>query len=116
MKRREMLTGLAASALTTFEMQGANDAHPYIELKIWRLHNSEENQPARVADYLGTGLGPALSRSGAKLIGVFSNVIGPDGPFYITLVQFDSLAAMQESLTKVDADDPYERELNKLGS
>ncbi len=116
MKRREMLTGLAASALTGFDVQAASSSNTYLELKIWRLHNTSENQPARVADYLESGLGPGLSRAGAKLIGAFSNVIGPDGPFYVTLAQFASMSAMQDALAKLDSDEQHRHELNKLAS
>lgn len=88
----------------------------FLELKTWRLHNSAEEQPPRLADYLESGLGPALSRAGAKLAGAFSNVIGPDGPYYVTLTQYASLAEMQEVLAKLAADEAHHSELQKLSS
>ena len=51
MKRRQMLAGLAASALGSAEVSGQK-APSYLELKTWRLHNSAENQGQRVAEYL----------------------------------------------------------------
>ncbi len=114
MKRRQMLAGLAASPFMNFETQAANTANTYLELTTWCLHNSDEDQPSRVADYLESGLAPALSRSGAKLAGAFSNVIGVDGPYYVTLTQYASLAALQESLAKLKTDEAYQRELRKL--
>ncbi len=87
-----------------------------MELKTWRLHNSEENQAARLADYLQTGLSPALSRAGAKLAGAFSNVIGQDGPYYVTLTEYQSLKAFQDAFAAVRADPVHERELEKLSS
>ncbi len=116
MKRREMLAGLAASALTTLDAQVVKATNVYLELKVWHLHNSNENQPARVADYLEAGLGPALARAGAKLAAAFSNVIGQDGPYYVTLSQYSSLSAMQEALAQLTADSAYQRELQKLGT
>lgn len=116
MNRREILTGMAVSALTGLQAQAADPSNTYLELKLWRLHNTAENQSTRLADYLESGLGPALSRAGAKLIGAFSNVIGPDGPFYVTLAQFASMAAMQSTLASLDIDEPYQRELGKLGA
>lgn len=116
MKRRQMLAGLAASPFMNLEAAAANNANTYLELKTWRLHNTSEDQSSRVADYLENGLAPALSRAGAKLAGAFSNVIGPDGPYYVTLTQYDSLAAMQETLSKLKTDEPHRRELAKLGS
>lgn len=116
MKRRQMLASLAASPFMNFEAQAANHGNSYLELKTWRLHNTTEDQALRVADYLENGLGPGLDRAGAKLAGAFSNVIGPDGPYYVSLTQFESLAAMQDALAKLKADEAHHRELAKLSS
>ena len=112
-----MLAGLAASALTAAGSRAAESkTNTYLELKTWRLHNSAEDQSVRVADYLQHGFAPALERTGSKMAGAFANVIGPDGPYYITLTQYSSLAAMQETLTKLASDEAHGRELQKLGS
>jgi hypothetical protein len=116
MKRRQLLAAAAASALFSGKAQTAQTSNVYLELKTWHLHNSQENQPARVADYLESGLGPALSRGGASLLGAFSNVIAPEGPFYVTLTRYASLGAMQDALAKLASDAAYQRELTKLGS
>jgi len=117
MNRRELLGGLAASALAA---QGQPNTprvpNTYLELKTWRLHNSAEDQATRLADYFESGLSPALKQSGGALIGAFSNVIGPDGPYYVSLAQFSSLAAFQESLEHLAADVAHQRELKKLSS
>lgn len=116
--RREVLAGLAASLMTTSvaNAQTTEPANTWLELKTWRLHNSEENQATRLADYLQAGLSPALSRAGAKLAGVFSNVIGQDGPYYVTLAEYPSLKAFQDVLAALRADPDHERELEKLSS
>ena len=98
------------------EMPAGNGTNTYLELKTWRLHNSNENQAPRLADFLGNGLGPGLGRAGAKLAGAFSNVIGQDGPYYVTLAEYPSLGAMQDALTKLAEDDAYQRELEKLSN
>jgi hypothetical protein len=117
MKRRQMLASLAASPFMNFEAQAASDTgNTYLELKTWRLHNTNENQASRVADYLQSGLAPALSRAGAQLAGAFSNVIGPDGPYYVTLTQYDSLGSMQDVLAKVKTDEAHRQELAKLSA
>lgn len=116
MKRREVLAGFAASAFTSAGMTAGTRANTYLELKTWRLHNTQEDQTSRVADYLQSGLGPALGRAGATLAGAFSNFIGPDGPYYVTLTQYASLAAMEQAARQLAADEPYQHELNKLGS
>jgi hypothetical protein len=116
MERRELLAALSASALVGSPGRAAPTHNTFLELKTWRFHNSAEDQPARVADYLEAGLGPALARAGAKLAGAFSNVIGPDGPYYVTLSEFASLDALQDALTKLKADEGHQQELRKLSA
>ena len=116
MKRRQMLAGLAASTLMNFEMQAATGANTFLELKTWHLHNTNEDQPTRLAAYLEGGLAPALSRVGAQMAGAFANLIGEDGPYYVTLTQYASLAAMQDVLVKLKADEAHARELAKLSA
>jgi hypothetical protein len=116
MERRELLAAMSASALLSSSGRAADMPNTYLEVKTWRLHNSAETQAARVADYLEAGLGPALQRAGAKLAGMFSSVIGPDSPYYLSVSEFASLAAMQDALAKLAADDAHERELRKLSA
>jgi hypothetical protein len=117
MDRRQLLAGLAASAA----FAGAQSKSPsvpntFLELKTWQLHNSAEEQGPRVAEYLESGLAPALDRAGAKLAGAFSNLIAGGGPFYVTLAQYSSLAAMQDALTKIAADSAHQTALQKLSA
>ncbi len=116
MERRQLLAAAAASALFSGRAQTAQTSNVYLELKTWYLRNSQENQPARVADYLENGLGPALSSAGASLLGAFSNVIASGGPFYVTLTRYASLGGMEDALAKLAADASYQREVTKLGS
>ena len=116
MHRREILAGLAASAIMSQSTRAAGVPNTFLEIKTWRLHNSAEEQAARVSEYLGHGLAPALSRAGAKLAGAFSSDIGPDSPYYLTVTQYSSLAAMQEALSKVASDEAHQAALEKLSS
>lgn len=118
MDRRELLTSLAAASAAVLQAQtpANNVANTYLELKTWRLRTSLEDQPVRLADYLEGGLSPALKQSGGTLIGAFSNVIGPDGPYYVSLAQFPSLAAFQACLEHLSHDGGHQRELKKLSA
>ena len=120
-----MITGAAAmSALLASNAEAAQNAgrsddkttRTFLELKTWRLHNSEEDQAKRVSEYLESGLFPALTRAGAKPVAALSNLIGPDGPYMFTIVQYPSLAAMQDALAKIAADEAYEKASQKLSS
>jgi hypothetical protein len=116
MNRRSMLTALGASALVSSEGQAATPPNTFLELQTWRLHNSAEGQGTRVAEYLEHGLAPALARTGAKLCGAFANVIAPDGPYYVTLIQYASLGTFENGLTQLKRDPQYQSALEKLSS
>jgi hypothetical protein len=116
MERRELLAALAASVLVESKSQAAAVPNTFLELKTWRLHNSAEKQADRLSNYLEHGLTPAVERAGAKLIGVFASVIGQDGPYYVTLTQYSSLAVMQDVLSKLAADEAHLHELQKLSA
>jgi hypothetical protein len=122
MDRRQLITG--AAALTTLMTTQAHSAEPtpastrtFLEIKTYRLHNSDEAQSKRVSDYLETGLFPALTRAGsAKPVAALANLIGPDGPYLVTLIQYPSLEALQATLTKLAADPAHDKALQQLSS
>ena len=116
MERRELLAGLAASALIGTEARSSPVSNTFLEIKAWRLHNTAEGQPSRMSEFLAGGLAPALTRSGATLAGAFSTTIGPDSPCFYTLAKYDSLGAIEDSLVKLNADADYQTQLEKLGS
>jgi hypothetical protein len=116
MDRRELIAGLAASSLLGAQTGKSSLPNTYLELKTWRLHNSSEEQARRLGDYLEAGLAPALKQAGGEMVGAFSNVIGPDGPYYVSLAQFASLAVFQDCIGHLAADAAHQRELKKLSS
>src|SRR3954452_15746411 len=116
MERRKMLAALSGAALLNMQSAGESGGNAYLEVKTWRLHHSGESQGTRVSQFLQSGLFPALTRAGAKPVGAFSNFIGPDGPYYVTVTQFASLAAVQETLTKLAADEAHHHNLETLGA
>ncbi len=111
-----MLTGLAAAALYSGRGEAASSPVAYLETKVWRLHNTPENQSVRVADYLEHGLGPALTRAGGRLAGAFANVIGQDGPYYFTIAEYESFGALGEVLAKLRVDKEFQDQENKLAA
>lgn len=120
--RRQLISG--AAALTTLmttpfitQAQAAPDkTTTFLELKTYRLHNSDEAQAARVSSYLETGLFPALTRAGAKPVAALANLIGADGPYLVSIVQYASLAAYQDTLAKLAADSAYIAAADKLST
>jgi hypothetical protein len=116
MHRREALATLAGSTLLGMESKPASASAVFLDLRTWLFHNSNEAQATRVADYLQNGLQPALSRAGARLAAAFSNFIGGDGPYYVTLSEFSSLGAMETVIHKLETDEVHLREMQKLDS
>ena len=116
MKRRHVLSAVTASAFIDLSATAAESSNHFLEIRQWRLHNTTEEQPKRLAEYLEKGFGPALERAGAKLAGSFSNFIGTDGPYYITVAEFRSWAAIGDALNAMRADEAHRGELQKLSA
>jgi hypothetical protein len=116
MDRRSMLTALSASALISSEARAAAPTNTFLEIQTWRLRNSAEGQGSRVSEYLEHGLAPALTRAGSKLCGAFANVIAPDGPYYVTVSQYASLASFESAFTQLKGDAAHRAALEKLSS
>ena len=126
--RRQLITGAAAlttlmtNPLATQAQTAPDKATTFLELKTYRLHNSDEAQAARVSTYLETGLFPALTRAGAlsggsvKPVAALANLIGADGPYLVSIVQYASLAAYQDTLAKLTADSAYIAAADKLST
>ncbi len=111
-----MIAGLSAAALTGWGARAEIVKNTYLELQTWHFHNSEENQSKRTAHFMESGWVPALERAGAKFAGAFSNVIGQGGPYYVTVVQYSSLGAMQEAMEKLAHDEAYQGALKDLSN
>src|SRR5947209_2381842 len=117
MDRRQLITGAAAmSALLTTPALAADTPRTLLELTTWRLHNTDENQAARLSAYLETGRFPALTRAGARPIAALSNLIGPDGPAILAITQYASLAAMQQVLTALESDEANQKALQAFSA
>jgi hypothetical protein len=118
MDRRQLITGTAAMSalLATAAAEAAATSFTFLELATWRLHNSDEAQLKRVSDYLENGRFPALVRASSKPIAALANLIGPDGPAILTITQYSTLAAMQQTLTALDADEAHQKALQTLSA
>lgn len=104
------------SSLLSASADAAETTKAFLEITTWRLHNSDEDQSKRVAEYLEAGLFPALIRAGGRPVGAFANLIGPDSPSLFSITQYSSLAAMQEALAKIAADPAHEKASQALVS
>lgn len=115
MNRRELISSAAAAAALGSSLSAAPAAGQagFLEVKTYRLHNSFESQSSRLAEHLQKSYAPAVAKAGAKLVGAFGTVIGPESPSVITVTHYASLAALQSSLAKLAAD---QKDLAGLGS
>lgn len=104
------------SALLATSAQAATTPFTFLELTTWRLHNSDESQLKRVSDYLENGRFPALTRASSKPVAALANLIGPDGPSILAITQYSTLAAMQQALAALEADEAHQKALQALSA
>jgi hypothetical protein len=82
-----------------------------IDLVYFYLRNNADNQRRRLTQFLEKSAVPAMRRMGAGPVGVFSNNIGPDGPFILLVTSYPSLTAMDQMGAKAAADTAYMKEM-----
>jgi hypothetical protein len=118
MTRRNLIAGVTASAFAASTSQAAEGrgANVYLETKRYQLHNSPEDQSNRLIDHLRDAYSPAVGRAGGKLVGAFSNHIGMEAPYLLTVTQYDGLAAFQTAMDKLATDSEYQHALATLNS
>ena len=117
MKRREILTGALLTTLggwiagreqtleprTEDRQDGAARPSPhYYELRTYTLRN--DLQPARLTDYVGQHLMPALQRGGLQSVGAFQVLSGMRSPSLILLLPHASLAEAQALSSRLSED------------
>jgi hypothetical protein len=108
MERREFLhsaavgsiaaAGLDLTKLTT----GAAASRRHYELRSYEMRN--DLNPGRLRTYLKDVLLPAYARAGAGVVGVFSADTGFPAQNVLLLVDYASLAAVDDVAAKLDAD------------
>jgi hypothetical protein len=111
MTRRRFLPAAAgAAALSANAHAQTTQSNPAIlELRTAYLRNGADTQRARMADFIEKSTLPMLQKYGAGPVAVFGSTIAPDGPYIRIAVQYPSLAAMEETRAKMDADAAYKK-------
>lgn len=109
MQRRQILTSAAGAATlamsSSAQTQGAGRA--VFELRYFRLRNTTDNQRGRLTTWLVQHTLPALQRAGAGPIGLFAASIAPDSPFLLAISSHASLAAYEQNMAKLLADEAF---------
>lgn len=111
MTRRRFLPAAAAAPLLSAAV--ADGMPAILELRTAYLRNGADSQRQRMADFVQNSTIPTLQKHGAGPIAAFGNVIAPDGPYIFIAVQYPSLAAMEETRAKTNADAAYQKATDK---
>jgi hypothetical protein len=109
MNRRELLkTGLAAGigGISSEGLLMAEANHVY-ELRIYELRN--DIQPARLQEFFQTHFVPGCKRWGLGPVGCFNVVAGLQTPALVVLLDYHSLAGMQQAMDAMRADKDFAR-------
>jgi hypothetical protein len=80
-----------------------------IELRVFKMRNTQDAMTQRTNDFIGKVYLPALTRAGGSPVGVFGNLIGPDSPYTLTVAQFSTLDAWEAAAGKLDGEAHFVR-------
>jgi hypothetical protein len=90
---------LAPSALT----MTAQTRPSILELRYFYLRNTTGNMPAKATEFLKSNDMPASQKAGAQAIGYFSSNLAPEAPFLLALRSWESIAAFEQALDKLNS-------------
>jgi hypothetical protein len=80
----------------------------FLELRRIQMRNSADNQRTRTTEFTRLQVA-ALNRAGASPVGVFASSVGPNTPFFLTVVSYPTAAAIEEVAAKLASDAEYQR-------
>jgi hypothetical protein len=111
MKRRDFVKAVAAGTVMSgipLAMGVPGDERKYCTLEWFRCRRDMD--VTRMRDFLGSSLVPALNRAGVQPVGLFQTSVGPDSPSMLVVAPYDSMAAIQETGSKLAKDEKYTAE------
>lgn len=107
MKRREfMQAAVAGSVVGATSRSAAAEGGPGFIAMEW-YHGRRDQDFQRLRDFLANSAVPAYGRAGIKPVGAFQPSVGPDSPSILVVTAYPSLAALQDSYSKLAADASY---------
>ena len=112
--QRRTLLSLPLGAALLPAQTPASTQRAFIELRYFQLRSGRQVQ--RTTDYLQKGLVPACQRAGIQPVGCFNAVIAPNTPFMLTLASYPTLAAMESSREKLNADKEFQAVADEYNS
>ncbi|MBI4889174.1 MAG: NIPSNAP family protein [Acidobacteria bacterium] len=106
MQRRDFVAGSAGVPLLSSSAlaQGTEKAPSILELRYFKLRNTTDNQRAKLAEFLGKAVVPAMQRAGSGMVGLFGSSIAPDAPFQLLVAQHASISAFEQCWQKLMVD------------
>jgi len=110
MRRRNFITAAAGGCLTVALPSAAAEAkRSIIEMRLFKMRNTQDAMTQRMNDFIAKAYIPALQRAGVTAVGAFTNLIGPDSPYALTIAQFPTLAAWEAAAGGVDGNVQFVR-------
>ena len=106
MKRRQFVTGMAASGLAN---PAAADPPKNQIFHLLYFYMRTGSQVERTTQYLSTVFLPAARRAGLGPLGFFSPVIGERSPYILSLAAYPSFAAIETIHNKFAEDKEFEK-------
>jgi hypothetical protein len=119
MTRRKFVPAAAAVAAASSvraAAAGPSGKSQVFEFTTFHLRNSADDQRTRCVELIEKTLLPALERGGAGASACFASAIAPGGLFLITVTPYASLAALEETRARLNADAKYTSQMTTFAS
>lgn len=99
------MAGAAGATMVTTMQAQTEVKQKIVELRYFKLRNTMDNQRAKMAEFLGKTVVPAMKRAGTGPVGLFAASVAPEAPFQMLAVEHASIAAFEECWKKLNADE-----------
>jgi hypothetical protein len=113
MNRRDFIqtavAGGVAAGLPRSSSPAEQSIRKYLALNWYRTRRDLDDR--RLSDFLGDNLLPALNRAGIRPVGLLQVSVGPDNPSFLLIAPFPTMAAIQETMTKLASDEKWTKDL-----
>jgi hypothetical protein len=106
-RRSFVATATAGGMAFTMSMQAADTKRAILELRQFKMRNTQDAMRDRTSEFLGKSLLPALKRVNPGPVGLFTVGIGQDAPYALMLTSYPDLSHWESAYEKVAADKEF---------
>ena len=94
----------------TMNIQAAEAKRAILELRQFKMRNTQDAMRDRTSEFLGKSLLPAIRRANTGPVGLFTVAIGQEAPYALMLTSYPDLPNWESAYRKIAEDKEFLKE------